>query len=59
VKFLADVNVSRYVVDRLRSKGFDVVRVVEVLDPRSSDDRILDEARRRSAIVISHDQDCR
>jgi predicted nuclease of predicted toxin-antitoxin system len=57
VKFLADVNVSRQVVARLRAEGFDVVRVPEIMDGRSPDEEIVHEARRRNAVVISHDQD--
>jgi predicted nuclease of predicted toxin-antitoxin system len=57
VRFLADVNVSRRVVALLREKGLDVVRVSEILDPRTADPVILEEARSRDAVVISHDQD--
>ncbi len=57
VKFLADVNVSRHVVAELCGAGFDVVRVVDLLDPRSTDEAIMEEARRLGTAVISHDQD--
>lgn len=57
MKFLADVNVSRRVVARLREEGFDIVRIPEILDARTSDEDIIAEARRRGAVVISHDQD--
>jgi predicted nuclease of predicted toxin-antitoxin system len=57
MKFLADVNVSRHVVERLRSLGLDIVRVPEVMDARATDVEIIAEARRRGAVVISHDQD--
>ena len=57
MNFLADVNISRDVVEHLRSQGVSVVRVPEIMDPRSPDHAILSEARRRSAIVISFDQD--
>ena len=54
---LADVNVSRRVVDRLREEGFDTVRVSDILDPRTEDREIVAEARRRGAVLLSHDQD--
>jgi predicted nuclease of predicted toxin-antitoxin system len=57
MKFLADVNVSRRVVEQLNAWGFDVTRVTSVLDARSSDRAILAETARRNAILISHDQD--
>jgi predicted nuclease of predicted toxin-antitoxin system len=57
MRLLADVNVSRRVVERLRSRGWDVIRVPEIMDPRSPDYDILSEARRRQAVRVSHDQD--
>ena len=57
VKYIADVNVSRQVVDLLRTAGFDIVRVSEIMDPRSPDEDILAQALLRGAVVISHDQD--
>lgn len=57
MNFLADVNVSRHVVERLRSQGYSVVRVPEIMDPRTPDQEILSEARRRGAVVISFDQE--
>jgi predicted nuclease of predicted toxin-antitoxin system len=56
MKFLADVNVSRHVVEHLRSQGHSVIRVPEILDPGSPDQAIIAEARRRGAIVISFDR---
>jgi predicted nuclease of predicted toxin-antitoxin system len=57
MRFLADVNVSRVLVERLREAGLDIHRVPEIMDGRSTDPAVLLEARRRSAILISHDQD--
>ncbi|MBL8669224.1 MAG: DUF5615 family PIN-like protein [Alphaproteobacteria bacterium] len=57
MKILADVNVSRSVVERLRAAGHETMRVTEVMDPRASDAAIIAEARKRSAVVLSHDQD--
>jgi predicted nuclease of predicted toxin-antitoxin system len=59
MRFLADENVSRLVVERLRTAGFDVVSVREtrpgapdkdILDAADSDDRVL---ARRIAILAS------
>lgn len=57
MRFLADVNVSRRVVERLRSIGFSVVRVSEIMDPRTPDLEIISEARLRGEVLISFDQD--
>ena len=57
MKILADQNVSRKVVEKLRDAGVDVVRVGDVLNPRAPDVDILVEAERRGAIILSHDQD--
>lgn len=57
VKFVADVNVSLLVVARLRSAGMDIVRVPDIMDGRTPDEEIVAEARRRGAVLISHDQD--
>jgi predicted nuclease of predicted toxin-antitoxin system len=57
MRFLADVNVSRHVVERLKSQGYSVIRVPEIMDPRTPDQEIISEARQRGAIVISFDQD--
>ena len=57
MKILADQNVSRRVVDELRSAGVDVLRVAEVLNPRASDVEVLAEGLRLGAVVLSHDQD--
>ena len=57
MRLLADVNVSRHVVSHLRALGCNVTRVSEVMDAHSSDDEIIAEARRRGAVLLSHDQD--
>lgn len=57
MKILADVNVSRRVVERLRTEGIDIVRCTDLLDARTADTEILAEAARLGAIVLSHDQD--
>jgi predicted nuclease of predicted toxin-antitoxin system len=57
MRFLADQNVSRKVVDRLREAGLDVARVGDVLHPRATDLEVLAEAQREAAVLLSHDQD--
>lgn len=57
MKLLADMNVSRRVVEKLREEGLDVARVSEVMSVRATDAEILIEAERRGAIILSHDQD--
>lgn len=57
MNFLADINVSRRIVEALCASGFHAVRVSDVMDCRSTDVQILEEARKRNAVVISHDQD--
>lgn len=57
MRVLADVNVSRHVVTRLRASGFDALRVPEVLDPRAADADIIACALRIDAVIVSHDQD--
>ncbi len=54
---IADVNVSAQVVRRLQARGVDIVRVTELLDPRSPDVEIVAHARRLGAAVVTHDQD--
>jgi predicted nuclease of predicted toxin-antitoxin system len=57
MKLLADVNVSRHVVSRLKALGYDATRVSDIMSPRSSDNEIISEARQRGAVLLSHDQD--
>lgn len=57
MKIIADVNVSRRVVEKLRGEGIDVIRSTDLLDARATDTEILAEATRLGAIVMSHDQD--
>lgn len=57
MKLLADVNVSRRVVERLRALGVDVHHVPDLLDPRTADIDILALARREGAVLVSFDQD--
>lgn len=57
MRFIVDVNLSPRFVDALRARGHDAVRVTEILDPRSLDATIVEEAARRDASIITRDQD--
>lgn len=57
MRLLCDVNVSRAVVDRLRQLGLDALRAAELLDPRCDDERIVEEARRIPAVLVTRDLD--
>ena len=56
MRFLADENVSRFVVERLRAAGFDVASVRETR-PGASDKDVLDEADSRDRVLITEDRD--
>ena len=55
-RFLADENVSRLVVERLRAAGFDVVSVRETR-PGASDKDVLGEAASDDRVLITEDRD--
>jgi predicted nuclease of predicted toxin-antitoxin system len=56
MRFLADENVSRLVVERLRAAGFDVASVQETR-PGAPDKDVLDEADRGDRILVTEDRD--
>ena len=57
LKFLADMNISPLTVAALRIKGFEIARVSEVLDAKSTDACILKFARDDNRIIITQDLD--
>ncbi|HZX47767.1 MAG TPA: DUF5615 family PIN-like protein [Nitrospirota bacterium] len=57
LKFLADMNISPLTVEELSSKGWDIVRVNEIMDVRSTDIEILTYAREHDKVIITHDLD--
>ncbi len=57
LRFLADIHISPLTVQELRSKGWAVVRVAEVLDKRAPDWEILAFAREDDRIVVTQDLD--
>ena len=56
MNFLADENVDRQIVDRLRKDGHIVWSVAE-MDPGISDDAVLDLANREVALLLTADKD--
>ena len=56
MRFLADENISRLVVERLRAAGFDVSSVRETR-PGASDKDVLDEAGSDDRVLITEDRD--
>jgi predicted nuclease of predicted toxin-antitoxin system len=56
LRFLADENIEKPVVDYPRSQGYDVSWVAEI-ERSSADDKILDTARREKRILLTNDKD--
>jgi predicted nuclease of predicted toxin-antitoxin system len=56
MRFLADENVSRLVVERLRAGGFDVISVAETRSGTPDKD-VLDAADAEGCILITEDHD--
>ncbi len=56
MRFLADENVSRYVVEQLRAAGFDVA-AIGLTNPGASDTDVLATARREGRVLITEDRD--
>src|SRR2546421_3399703 len=56
MRFLADENVSRLVIERLRGEGHDVISVAET-KPGAPDDDILKAADAERRILITEDRD--
>lgn len=56
MKFIADENVQRTVVDGLRQRGHDVRHIREET-PGISDDAVLDIANGESAVLLTYDRD--
>jgi len=56
VNFLADENVDRQIVDRLRQDGHQVWYVAE-MEPAISDDAVLELANREEALLLTADKD--
>ena len=57
LRFLADIHISPVTIRALRGRGWDIVRVSDVLEGRSSDAEILEYARQHGQIVVTQDLD--
>lgn len=56
MRFLADENISRLVVERVRASGFDVTSVAAI-SPGASDNDVLATASSENRILITEDRD--
>ena len=56
MNFIADENIDKQIVDRLRSDGHSVLYVFE-MDPGISDDQVLEIANKSNALLITADTD--
>jgi predicted nuclease of predicted toxin-antitoxin system len=56
MKFIADVNIEKNIVDELRNMSYDVKWIAEV-DPYLEDTEILNIAHREDRILITNDKD--
>jgi predicted nuclease of predicted toxin-antitoxin system len=57
LEFLANMNSSPLTVKQLKRLGWNIVRIPEVLDPRSKDTEVLHYARRSNRVLITQDID--
>ena len=56
MKFLADENVDKPIVERLRKDGHVVLYVIE-MEPSISDDKVIRQANQESALLLTADKD--
>ena len=57
IEFLADMNISPSTVKQLRKKGWDIVRISEILDRQSTDIKIINYAKEHNKVIITQDLD--
>ena len=57
LEFLANMNISPLTVKALRTLGWSIVRVPEIMDSKSKDVDILTYAREHNQVVITQDLD--
>lgn len=57
LEFIADMNISPLTVDELRKKGWDIVRVSEIMSVKTKDIEILIFAKKNNKVLISQDLD--
>jgi len=56
VRIVADENVDKEIVDRLRGDGHDVVYIAEA-DPGTDDQAVLDRSRQDDRVLLTADKD--
>ena len=56
MKFLADENIDKPIVDHLRKEGHVVLYVIE-MEPSISDDEVIQRANQESALLLTADKD--
>ena len=57
IRFLANMNISPKTVESLSKKGWDIIRVSNILPVNTSDQEILDLARQEGRVVVTQDLD--
>ena len=57
LRFLADMNISPMTVRELKERGWNIVRVAEVLNANAKDEDILSYARGNNMVLITQDLD--
>jgi len=56
VKFLADVNVEKEIIDLIREMGYNILWIAES-NPTMRDNEVLDLANKEKRILITNDKD--
>lgn len=57
IAFLADMNISPATVEQLKKSGWNIVRVSEIMDEKSTDIEIINYAREHNKVIITQDLD--
>jgi len=57
IQFLADMNISPVTVKQLKKQGWNIVRISEILDRKSTDIKIINYAREHNKVIITQDLD--
>jgi len=57
MRLLANMNISPGTVDELRRRGWDVLRISDLLPANAADEIVLDKARSEGRVLISQDLD--
>lgn len=52
MNLLADENIDRQIVERLRQDGYDVLYIAEI-EPSISDNAVFDQANEKTALLIN------